>query len=266
VTFLRPSEPGRGRDSEPVVATLRRELLAPVDDDLAARHLEAMLLEFNWDLAPAPARAPAADRPRRRAPKVVAACGLAAALSLTSGFAEAGALPATAQHWLSRATRFIGIPVPDAPGHPGTSVPARTPVPRSVPPRAEAVPRADGARRSGPQPLARIAASDMVTYPTPPARAATVPRRLLSLPGGPPPEPVASPPTEQPDGGGTVGNGGHDSGDNGGAGDAPAAESPGRRGGNQPGHAAQPNEPAKPEKLASPQTPAKAEKSAKADQ
>jgi hypothetical protein len=134
MTFLRSSDPGRGRDAERVAVALRRELLLPVDDELAARHLEAMSLEFDWELAPEPGD----PRPKHRAPNVVATCVVAVALSLTSGFAAAGALPATAQHWLSRATRLVGIPLPDAPERPRPPLPPRTGMPRPAPSRTVA--------------------------------------------------------------------------------------------------------------------------------
>jgi hypothetical protein len=129
-----------------VVAILRRELLAPLPEDVGAAHLEAMLLERDWERPPEPA-----DRPRSRTRTIVGSCVVAAALSLTSGFAVAGALPATAQHWISRATRFVGIPLPDAPAHrpaPAPRHPSARPAP--TPARRVAKPRprpAEGTRR-----------------------------------------------------------------------------------------------------------------------
>jgi hypothetical protein len=156
MTRLHPI-PGEGDDRDRIVATLRRELLAPLPDDVAAAHLEAMLLERDFDRASGPTAEPdgrRVDRPRRRARTLVGAGALAAALSLTTGFAAAGALPATAQQWISRATRVIGIPLPDA----SPSRPAPRPAPRS-PARQPSHPPTPtvGEREARPTPIPTIA-------------------------------------------------------------------------------------------------------------
>lgn len=129
MTFPRLPGSADERDADAVVAILCRELLTPMDDAVVAGQLEAMLLEFDWEQE----AMPAPRRPRLRTPAVVGSCLVAVALSLTSGLAAAGALPATAQHWLSRATRVIGIPLPDAPGYRLTPSPTRTDPARVVP-------------------------------------------------------------------------------------------------------------------------------------
>jgi hypothetical protein len=132
-----------GAERDRVVATLRRELLVPFDDEVAASHLEAMLLEFDWKLDPEPDAEPVHRRPMLRVRTVRASCIAAATLMVTGGFAAAGALPAPAQHWLSRATRVVGIRLPDSPAPspaPRTNTP-RTNTPRITTPSARTPPQ-----------------------------------------------------------------------------------------------------------------------------
>ncbi|MDQ1384553.1 MAG: hypothetical protein QOG65_1932 [Actinomycetota bacterium] len=132
-----------GSADDRIVATLRRELLVPLPDDVRAAHLEAMLLERDWERPPEPA-----VRPKLRARTIVGSCVVVTALSVTSGFAAAGALPATAQHWISRATGFVGIPLPDAPAN------RPAPPPAGAPRHPSARPAATGARQAAqPPPL-----------------------------------------------------------------------------------------------------------------
>jgi hypothetical protein len=119
--------------ADAVVAVLHRELLVPVDQEVANAHLEAMSLEL------AVSRASFADRDRgaRRVPRTVVGSALVAgALTFMTGLGAAGALPPPAQHWLSGATRVFGIHLPDRPTHPSgrsgdgagpVAVPAKAP-------------------------------------------------------------------------------------------------------------------------------------------
>ncbi len=63
MTVARRSDSGAERDR--VVATLRRQLLVPFDEEVAASHLEAMLLEFDWKLDPEPVAEPMTRRSLR---------------------------------------------------------------------------------------------------------------------------------------------------------------------------------------------------------
>jgi hypothetical protein len=152
---------GAGRDRDTVVATLQRELLVPFDAAVAESHLDAMLLEFDWELAPT--AVPQRNVGRRA---FVGAGVVAAALTFTGGFAVAGALPTAAQHWLSRVSSSIGITLPDptstpAPGPPRPPAPpthssSPGPAPTNAPghrprpdPTGRVTPAAPGARRRG---------------------------------------------------------------------------------------------------------------------
>jgi hypothetical protein len=220
MTFPRLSGSADERDAEAVVAILCRELLTPMDDVVVGAQLEAMLLEFEWEQE----AAPEARRPRVRTPAVIGSCLVAVALSLTSGLGAAGALPATAQHWLSRVTRIIGIPVPDAPGYGRAPSPIRTDPPRVAPaPMGAATtvavdrderwndvrPRVGSRRpdRSGPATLLPR------TIPAPTLRSST-------------PDPASSPPAEAvkpPENSSGDSSGGGGTGANGGAGNGASA-------------------------------------------
>jgi hypothetical protein len=143
---------GSGAERDRVVATLRRELLVPFDDEVAASHLEAMLLEFDWKLDPEPVAETATRRPMLRVRAVVASCMAAAALTVTGGFAAVGALPAPAQHLLSRTTRIVGIRLPDAPAPPPVDPPKIRTHPITTPPVEPLLPepkRGPAARPAG---------------------------------------------------------------------------------------------------------------------
>jgi hypothetical protein len=247
MTFLRSdSDPGRG--GERIVATLRRELLAPVDAELTARHLEVMLLELDWERSPAPAD----RRPKLRVPRVVGTCVAAAALSLTGGLAAAGALPATAQHWISRVTHIVGIPLPDAPVRPDAPLPSRTGAPR--PPQSPAS-TARIARLIDSEATKTVvpAVRDWAAGPTPGGAAVAAP---TAAPNASEPVPVTPQPTPPADTGtssgdnGSAGNGANDgvidgngngtpaAGNNGKSEDQPAAvqSNGGNAGGNEAPH------------------------------
>ena len=214
-TGVRPSDPGRGRDTMRVVAALRRDLLAPIDGQVAARHLEAMFLEFEWELAAEPDTCePVGLRPTHRATKLIGACVAAAALSLTSGFAAAGALPAPAQHWLSRRTRFVvsrcrmprntdAHPLPARIGSP-RAAPSRTIAPAKVPQGAKVTPKtgapAGPGNAAGPAPTSRAARQVRTSHATP----------SWSVP-------TPSQPTDAVDAGDSTGEGGGSVGDDGAA-------------------------------------------------
>jgi hypothetical protein len=224
MTFPRLPGSADERDAEAVVAILCRELLTPMDDDVVAGQLEAMLLEFDWEQE----AEPSSCRPRLRTPAVIGSCLVAVALSLTSGLGAAGALPATAQHWLSRASRIIGIPLPDAPrsgstpAPPGTDPSRVAPAPTGANDRVERSSAVVKPRIAAPQ-LHRSTPSTPVPQPTragahPSPKSASPPSKVAE---------EAAPEKEgddSADSGATAPNGGNGNGANAGAGKSAAAQ------------------------------------------
>ena len=112
----RSSASGRDPNTDGMVAMLQRELTPPRDPEVVARHLEMMFLEFEWGHASRRSEISRGPRARRRARAIVSTCAFATALSLTGGLAAAGALPASAEHWLHRVSRAVGLHLADPPG------------------------------------------------------------------------------------------------------------------------------------------------------
>jgi hypothetical protein len=125
-------------NTDAIVGILQRELMLPCEPDVAARHLEMMFLELEWEYVDEGSAVSRASRSRRRAQAIVSTCVLATALSLSGGLAAAGALPASAQHWLHRVSRAVGLDLADAPAH------------ASGPAQSDHLPGGDGSPAPGP--------------------------------------------------------------------------------------------------------------------
>src|SRR5262245_13412734 len=94
---------------EQTIADLRDAFLAPVPDDVAARHLAVLdgaMAELQTDAL--------ANQRRRRHRKVAAAVGVSAGFVIaTGGLAAAGVLPEPVQRVIATAASPLGIHLPD---------------------------------------------------------------------------------------------------------------------------------------------------------